>query len=858
MMKTPLISRSTIKIGWRHLMRSPWQTLLMTLGIMLGVAVVVAIDLANESASVAFNLSTEAITGRTTDQISQNPDGLDESSYAALRRAGLPYPSAPLIREYVTSPQLDNLPIQLLGIDPFAEAPLRNYLSTQNSAVDPDSLYSFLTTPGGVLLSTDLAGRNNLGEGDLLDLSIGGKQQQAVIVGLVEPADDLSRRALNGIILADIATVQEFTGRIGKLDRIDLILPAEADYALEQIRSVLGESGAVIQPVAARSSGVDQMTAAFRTNLTALSMLALIVGVFLIYNTMTFSVVQRRAMFGTLRCLGLTREEVFSMVILEAFLAGTIGGVLGILLGLFLGQGSVRLVTQTINDLFFVVTVQDIALPYSSILKGGLLGIFATVLAAAPPAWEAASVPPRQAMVRSSLEQKTTGALRWIMWGGFLVIIIGTGLLLIPTRSLVIGFGGTFSIVLGFAMLTPMITRLLMNSISRLFANRRGAITRMAPRQVVGAISRTSVAIAALMIALSVSIGVNLMISSFRHTVVVWMEQILSGDIYVSSLDTNLTLTNTVITPEVLEILEDWPGVGRQDLLRSVTVDSPYGLIEIDANNNPQDGEEQVYLWVDGEPMEAWARVQQGAILVSEPLARRLDLPLDGGSLTLFTDQGPADFPIVGIYHDYSSSQGSVIMWLEQYRGFWADDKLTAVALKLEPGTDADQVTADLQRTLAPVQPLNIRPNQALRAATLEVFDRTFAITGALQLLATLVAFIGVVSAMLSLQLEKQRQMGMLRALGLTIRQLWQLVLFETGLMGAVAGLMAIPTGYVLALILIFIINQRSFGWTLQLELVPAPFIQAFVVAVVAALLAGLYPAWRVSRRVAAEALRFE
>jgi putative ABC transport system permease protein len=164
----------------------------------------------------------------------------------------------------------------------------------------------------------------------------------------------------------------------------------------------------------------------------------------------------------------------------------------------------------------------------------------------------------------------------------------------------------------------------------------------------------------------------------------------------------------------------------------------------------------------------------------------------------------------------------------------------------------------DLQATITPIQSLLIRPNRELRADTLEIFDRTFAITSALQLLTTFVAFIGVVSAMLSLQLEKQRQLGLLRALGLTIRQLWRLVLLETGLMGAVAGLIAMPTGYVLSLILVYIINRRSFGWTLQLAVQPEPFVQAMVVAVLAATLAGLYPAWRISRRVTADALRFE
>jgi putative ABC transport system permease protein len=167
-------------------------------------------------------------------------------------------------------------------------------------------------------------------------------------------------------------------------------------------------------------------------------------------------------------------------------------------------------------------------------------------------------------------------------------------------------------------------------------------------------------------------------------------------------------------------------------------------------------------------------------------------------------------------------------------------------------------VTRALQEALAPVQRLVVRPNQALRQDVLAVFDRTFAITGALQMLATVVAFVGVLSALLSLQLDKQRQLGILRAVGLTVRELWGLVLLETGLMGTVAGLLSMPTGYALALILIYIINRRSFGWTLQMQVAPAPFVQALAAAVAAALLAGVYPAYRMGRTVTAEALRFE
>jgi putative ABC transport system permease protein len=239
-------------------------------------------------------------------------------------------------------------------------------------------------------------------------------------------------------------------------------------------------------------------------------------------------------------------------------------------------------------------------------------------------------------------------------------------------------------------------------------------------------------------------------------------------------------------------------------------------------------------------------------------LANRLGLPLHDGELPLYTPTGLKTFPVVGIYYDYASSQGNAILSLENYRQIWGDDQIAAAALILEPGLDAQSIARSLETELAPLQSLLIRPNQALRADTLEIFDRTFAITGALQLMTTFVAFVGVLSAMMSLQLDKQQQLGILKAIGLTARQLWSLIALETGLMGAVAGLLAMPTGYVLALILVYIINRRSFGWTLQMQITPEPFIQALVIAILAALLAGLYPARRIIQRNTAEAIRFD
>ena len=852
----PLFSRSLFRIGWRYLRAHLWQSMLMVLGISIGVAVSVGIDIANLSASRAFDLSTETIAGRATHYISGGSQGVDDALYVSLRRAGLDIPTAPVITDYVTSPYMDNTTLQLLGVDPFSEAPFRNYLGGDDG-VPLDGLTTFLTQPGSVLLSESKAAVYDLSPGDNFDIEYAGRTIPVSVAGLLKPADNLTRQAIDSMLLVDIATAQEITGRFGQVDRVDLIVPNDESDSLDQIQAML-PGGVLVLPNEVRVGAIEEITAAFRLNLTALSLLALVVALFLIYNTMTFSVVQRRPLFGTLRSLGVTRREVFLMVVSEAVVIGFIGAIFGVSIGILMGRGAVSLVSQTINDLFFVTTVRDIPIPLISLVKGFALGVLATVITAAFPAWEAASVTPRTALSRANLESKAQRIVHWLGIAGLLIIVIGSVILWLSDTSLVLSFGGTFAVIFGFAILTPTVTIWLMSVANRFTSLVWGLLGRMAPREVVNSISRTSVAVAALMVAIAVTIGVSIMVGSFRFTVDTWMNQILHGDIYVSVPGATVSQPLQAIDPMAIEILREWEGVERVDLLQNALVDSPAGPIQISANNNPNDGLEQLYRSSEYAPEDIWQAIEQGAVLVSEPLANRLDLPLQGGELQLYTKDGLRSFPVAGIYYDYASSQGNAILALEKYREYWDDDQVAAAAILLEPGMDAAATADNIKLQLAEIQSLLVRPNQVLRDDALEVFDRTFAITSALQLMTTIVAFVGVLSAMMSLQLDKQRQLGILKAIGLTGRQMWRLITLETGLMGTVAGLLSMPTGYILALILVFIINQRSFGWTLQMQLSPEPFIQAFVIAVSAAVLAGLYPALRIMKRNTSEAIRFD
>lgn len=852
---------SLLRLGQRYLIRRPLQSLLVILGIALGVAVVIAIDLANGSASRAFNLSTETIAGKATHQIIGGPSGVPVEIYSRIRREFGLRAVAPTVSGYVIVPALGERPMRLLGIDPFTDAPFRAYLNSgSGQPLGVDQLTAFLTQPNTLLVSQAVADTYGVTTSDAMTLSIGAQSQTVQIAGLLSPSDDLSRRALDSLLIADIATAQELLGQPTTLSTIDLILPegSAGEAQLQAIESLL-PTGVRIERPAARTATVEQLTRAFELNLSALSLLALVVGMFLIYNTVMFSVVQRRPVLGTLRALGVTQREIFGLILSEAFLLGVIGALLGIGLGILLGRGAVRLITQTINDLYFTVNVEGVTIAPENILKGLLLGVGSALLAAVAPAWEAATVPPVTALRRSSLESKVTALLPYLGVASLALGGVGLLLLWVSTRSIVLSFAGLFAIVIAFALFTPLITIAVMRVVQPLLA-RFGLLGRIAPRDITRALSRTSVAIAALTVAVSVIVGVSVMIGSFRNTVVQWLDASLQADIYISPPGISANRTDAPLDPVVAEQVAAFPGVGRIATIRDIDVYSPdLGTIQLVAVSEDNNGRNRPFKWVVGGDVEAaWERVvNEGAIFVTEPFAFRHDIQ-EGDSVTLLTDKGEKTFPVLAVYYDYSSDSGSILFSDNQYRAVYNDPYISSVVAYAAPEVDVDRLVTDLRARFAGEQTLLIRSNVGLRAGVLDVFERAFAITGALQLLATIVAFIGVLAALMALQLERARDLGTLRAVGMTQGQLWRLTMLETGLMGGTAGLWAMPCGLALSLVLIYVINVRSFGWTLQLQLVGWDFGQAFAVALAAALLAGLYPAYRMSRIQMARAIRSE
>lgn len=834
-MFTSLLRRSSVRFIAAHRL----QSLLTFVGVMLGVGMVVAVDLANSSARRAFALSLESVTGSVTHQIIGGPNGIDEGVYSRLRRELAIRSSAPLITARV---RVNHQVFTLIGSDPLSEASINRH----TLGFDANGLSAALIEPNGVILSERTAKNLKLSPGQVFPMEFAGKITELLLVAVFS-ADNPA--AVEGLIFADIAVAQTVLKRIGKLDRIDLVVNELTD--LQRIRSWLPDELILLESEA-RNQSLQQMSEAFHINLTAMSLLALLVATLLIYNTMTLSVLQRRNTLGIYRALGVSRKEIFVLIMSETLALAVTASAMGLVLGLLLGQSLVQLVTRTINDLYYNLHVTTFLINPFSLLKGFALGVGMALLSAALPALEATLTNPIGVQQRSSLEQRWRSRLPLFLILGLLLIASGFLLINRDHGSLEEGFIALTLIVLGFCLIVPSLVvgfiRLVLIALSPLPNN----VIRMAVRGITQGISRTGLAIAALTVAVSVTVGVGVMVGSFRHTVVLWLEQTLQGDIYISPLQRS----NLAPLADLNKMLQRLEGVDRVTSSRMLNIETEFGQIRLMAMT-PADSDTSLPL--KEETFDSAKRFHKGdGVIISEPLAYHQQL-IPGDSILLHTQKGPRQFPILGIFYDYTSSRGMIAMHHNLYRLWWDDENISGLTVYRSPDMPQDRLLNNVRALIADTDSeFVISSNQEIRQVVMSVFDRTFIITDVLRFLAVLVAFVGVLSALIALQLERTREFGVLRAIGMTPWQIRGMIIGQTGLIGLIAGIMAIPLGLIMAEVLIEVINRRAFGWSMQ-QLLPANvLLQALMLAISAALLASVYPAFRASSISPAQALREE
>ena len=833
----------------RHLLRHPAQLVLALVGLSVGVGTIIAVDIATASAGRAFQLSVQAVNGAATHAIVGGPEGVDEGVYVGLRTGafGAQAALAPIVDGYIT---VGERTMQLIGIDPLATPDLNTRDSVvQPAAGDPTRWF---TQQGSVVMAANTARQLGLSVNQSFDVDVGGKTHRAVLIGTI--GDD--KAGYDALILTDIAQAQEWMDFARRLARIDVrVTDGAAGQAVAgQLRARL-PAGLRLEQAEGRAHQSIDMTAAFTTNLQAMSMLALMVSTLLIYGAISFAVVQRRRIIGILRALGATHRNVFAIVLTEAAVLGVVGAGLGLLLGVVIGRGLVQLVSQTINDLYFVVAVNTTVLPAASVAKALLAGFGTSLAGAWLPALEVAGSTPQLGLRRSVLEARAvTLARKLLIASGALAAASGV-VAMTSGRSLIAGFIALFLLLLSAATLTPAILRLLARSAARI-AGRASPVARLAFGDIAASLSRTGVAVAALGMALAAMIGVSIMVESFRESLRDWLGRTMRADIYVTAPGPGAGRPERRIDSDLLRALLATPGVVDFGMSRRVTINLPRGPAALDASQFARGGYANIAVTI-GDPAAAWPAFEKGGILVSEPLAYRAQLKL-GDELALATGSGTQPFRIAGIYREYGNDRGTVLMSLEVYRKYWHDDGITAVGVYVGGGVSVEQLMARFRDTARGRQSLLIRSNAQLRELSMSIFERTFVITRVLYWLAAGVAAIGLISALLAWELERSHEIAILRSLGLTPGGAALLIEAQTGFMGLVALVAAIPAGLLTALLLIDVINRRAFGWRIDVHLSGAQFANALLLAIAAAMVAGLYPARRVAAASIAGDIREE
>lgn len=855
----PLKPAAILLRAWlRGLLHYPGQMVLAILGIALGIAVVVSIHLAKSSALSAFRQAGQTIHSGASHRIaSPQLGGVDEQFYRILRTTPAMPAASPKVSVAVTTQHTDH-PITLSGIDPLSEPALLQWSRrSRGSGSNPllQALWKLLTDPGQAIISRQTADQHGLKVGGNFEIEAAGKKHALKIAHIVDHPDRFERQLLHNRILADIGTAQTIAGLAGKLGYIDIRTGpgTQGEQQLNRLKQIL-PAGTELQSYDSLARSSEQMTQSFYTNLSALSLLSLLVGLFLIYNTVNYLVLRRRDLTGMLRAIGMTRAQMFGLVLAETLLLGSIGTVSGLILGTVLADRLLALITRTIHNLYFRIPSPLLELDSGTYAAGLITGISAALLAAVLPAIESTRVAPAHALLRSRLETGTRSGVRFSALTGTVTIAAGLVTLLLTSENIEYGFAGLMLLVIGTALLTPW-TMVAIISVLKPILHTFGIFGTWPGRSVIASLSRTGYAAAALMVAIATAVGMQIMIASFRLTVHNWLNLRLNADLYVSAAGS--ADSGPRIPPEFREKLRSLDGIRD---LSSVLVASggnsanPVQLNVYELSREAYRG----FRFQERTDHESWDGFRsRDQVLISEPFAYKNGLRA-GSSLALVTPSGNREFRIAGVYTDYNPGNGIVAISRATYSRHWSDPRYSGFWVYLEAYADTKQVERRISALATDTVPLNVTSQKEIVEFSLQVFDQAFAITRILQWLATGIAFIGVFSALMAIQLERSREFGILRSQGITPSQLTLLICTECGLTGFIAGLLAIPTGASIATVLVYVINRRSFGWTMDIHMAPEIWVEALLTGTLAAVLAGLYPAVRMARMSPARALRME
>ncbi|MBX9689775.1 MAG: ABC transporter permease [Candidatus Obscuribacterales bacterium] len=844
----------------RELLKNRVRSLLTVLGIALGVAVMLAINLANTTALNKFQESLDLISGKTTLSLKARTDA--DFDQAALARMSMLWEQGikftPVIEQLAVSAAAPHEVIQVLGLDMLADRDFRSQSLSSAKSSDYSGFDIFRLRHAYV--GSSLASKYGLKSGDSFELLINDRQEKIIVQAVL--ADEGVGRVFSGnVIVMDIGCAQELFSMKERISRVDMICPEEKiAYISSALEKVL-PSGLVVERPSRRGAQVEKMLRSFQYNLTALSLIALLVGMFLIYNTMSIGIIRRRWQIGTLRALGVSGPMIFRLFCCEALILGSCGAALGVLTGWGFARYALVAVSRTVQSHYADLPPSELVWqPQIFVLAFGL-GLFLTVLAAMGPAQEAVAIPPAEAARRASYEMKILGLAPRLALLGLLLLFLSVLAAFQPAIAgfPFFGYAAAALAVFGTAALTPICLDSSLKALARFLAGFLGMEARLAALSLHGALGRTSVTVASLMVGISMMVSLAVMIGSFRHTVITWVGQTLKADLWLEPASRAASRRAGNLSYELVERIRQIKEIAAVDAFIEFPIEYENEPCNLGAGELDVMEKFGNLMFVNGEQSsKVLSRIRgKDSVIISESFA--LKHHKRSGD-TLFLDSLSGKFPVKveGIYYDYASDTGFIVLPRESFLKHFEERPATTLAIFLKSGVSAEAVRQSIFAAMPANGRLNIRTNKELKEEVLRVFDNTFSITYALHAISIVVAILGVMNALFALTMESRKDLGIIKYLGASELQMKKLVLIQAGILGTLGNAGGLLVGSVLSLLLIHVINKQSFGWTIQLDLPFDFLLESFALIFFCSLLAGVIPARLAAKTPAPEVVRSE
>ena len=847
---------------WRNLIQNSTRNILTIIGISLGIAVFLSIQLLNHSALESFSDNVRFLKQKyNLEIVSKTQPTFDESVLSNLTKLwhyGASY--TPVISQTVefgsAKPATTSEIINLYGTDLLNE---NNFSGLQYTSNQKREAPLDIFKPNHIYISDSFALKHHLVVGSEFNILLPETVQKLIVSGIYRPISNGSTYSQNWLI-GDISVVQDILDKPKRISQIQISVPAEK---MTSIKTLINQNiglDLVLQSPKEHQSQLENMLSAFHTNLQALSLVSLLVGMFLIYNTISISVLRRRKEIGTLRTLGASNLEISALFIVETLILGIMGILLGLLVGILISYIGLTSMSLTLEKVYGLAPIQELDINLAVLFFSILIGFITLFIGLIPPLIEALCVSP--ALVSRPNEENTRHAtlLKPLIFVSVLLFSFAWLTSKFPSYNHIPigGYAASFLLMLGFSSTTPIIIMLCAQGIRRTILKFQFWQIHIAILNIERALVKSSVAIASLMVSVALIVSIVTMVGSFRTTVTNWVEQTLKADIFIEPRIKTESKLGLGLSSEAVEKLRKIPQVLAVDdfieqpilykgLRTNLGAGNPdtllkYGNLRFTDNMTPQ------------ETLGSMLKSNYN-IIVSESFSNRFHVRKND-TIKLSSPDGYLSLHIVGVYYDYSSELGYIIMSKAFYRKCYHDNSTSNIAIYIRPGISTEKIRQIITKKLGLNTPLVIRTNKELREEVLRIFDNTFSITRVLLFVSIFISALSVTISLLTMVSELETDFTLMRYLGSSVSDIRQIILCQAAWVGLLGASMGILNGYLLSLLLIFVINKQAFHWTIEFQWHWFTITELFVAIFLGSLIAGFLSSLTHKTTLNSESLR--